>query len=267
MGDNPYQAPEAALDAGAPRPTRDPGALQEARRVAAGRGWAWIREAYGLFKRRPVTWIGIVLAFYVINLLLSLVPIVNLASALLFLVLAGGIYFAAMRTETRGEAALGDLFRGFRQGLGWLLVAGAFYLLGSLLAAGVNFAIAGQLGFGSQMVQVYLGTLDPGSAQLPPRFWAVFLTSSWAVMLPFVMAVFFAPALIVLNGTAPGLALRMSFMGCLRNILPMLVYGLAAMALFVLGALPLLLGLLVVLPVLFLSAYTAFRDIFYPAPA
>ena len=47
------------------------------------------------------------------------------------------------------------------------------------------------------------------------------------------------------------------------NILPFLIYGLVAMVLVILGSLPLMLGLLVVVPLLTIAIYTAYRDIFY----
>jgi uncharacterized membrane protein len=58
-------------------------------------------------------------------------------------------------------------------------------------------------------------------------------------------------------------AMKLSFSGCVRNILPFLLYGVLALVLFFLGALPAGLGLLVVMPVMTASMYTAYRDIYY----
>src|SRR5699024_8206828 len=91
---------------------------------------------------------------------------------------------------------------------------------------------------------------------------ALFFLVMMALMLPLMMMIWFAPALIMLNGVAPTEALKMSFVGCLRNILPMLIYGLICTILLIAGALPLFLGWLVVYPIFICSIYTAYRDIY-----
>jgi uncharacterized membrane protein len=57
-------------------------------------------------------------------------------------------------------------------------------------------------------------------------------------------------------------AFKLSFLGCLKNILPFLVFGLIALVLFFVSAIPFLLGWIVVMPVLTIAVYTAYRDIF-----
>ena len=76
------------------------------------------------------------------------------------------------------------------------------------------------------------------------------------------MAYWFAPVLIVLHGMSPVEAMKTSFMGCLYNILPFLVYGVVAMVLFFIAMIPLMLGLLVLVPMLIASVYIAYRDIY-----
>jgi uncharacterized membrane protein len=57
-------------------------------------------------------------------------------------------------------------------------------------------------------------------------------------------------------------ALKESFVGCLRNILPFLVYSIVVLVLGIVASIPLGLGWLVLGPVLIASVYTAYRDIF-----
>ena len=52
-------------------------------------------------------------------------------------------------------------------------------------------------------------------------------------------------------------------MGCLRNVLRILLYGIIGAVLLVVGSLPLALSLLIVVPVLVASIYASFRDIYY----
>jgi uncharacterized membrane protein len=83
------------------------------------------------------------------------------------------------------------------------------------------------------------------------------------------MAVWFAPALVVLRGIEPLDAMRLSFNGCLRNFVPFLVYGLVGLLLAIVATIPLMLGWLVLGPVTIASLYTSYCDIYedqLPAP-
>jgi uncharacterized membrane protein len=86
---------------------------------------------------------------------------------------------------------------------------------------------------------------------------------AFALLIPLMMAYFFAPALIAIEGLSALSAMKYSFMGCLKNILPFFWYGLLGTGLMVVGILPLGLGLLVVIPMFMASVYAAFRDIYY----
>ena len=76
------------------------------------------------------------------------------------------------------------------------------------------------------------------------------------------MMIWFAPALVILNDMGAVEAMKRSFSGCIKNILPFLLYGVIAMVLVILGMIPLFLGLLVVIPVLTAAIYTSYKDIF-----
>ena len=83
-----------------------------------------------------------------------------------------------------------------------------------------------------------------------------------ALSIPIYMALWFAPALVVLRGFAPVAALKESFFGCLKNIIPFLIYGVVMMVLGILASVPLALGWLVLGPVAVASVYAGYRDIF-----
>jgi uncharacterized membrane protein len=83
-----------------------------------------------------------------------------------------------------------------------------------------------------------------------------------ALLIPLMMALWFAPLLIVLQDLSVLEALRMSFKGCFINTLPFLVYGLITLPLLILGVLTLGLGLLVIMPIIFISIFVSYRQIF-----
>jgi uncharacterized membrane protein len=76
------------------------------------------------------------------------------------------------------------------------------------------------------------------------------------------MALWLAPALVVLKGVAPIEAIKLSLLGTVKNIVPYIVFSLLAMLLCVVAAIPIGLGLLVAFPMLICSAYLAYKDIF-----
>jgi uncharacterized membrane protein len=83
-----------------------------------------------------------------------------------------------------------------------------------------------------------------------------------ALMVPLAMAVWFAPALVVFRNVAPLPAMKASFAACLKNMLPFLVFGVIAMVLGFIAALPLMLGWLVLLPMLVGAHYASYLDLF-----
>ena len=82
-----------------------------------------------------------------------------------------------------------------------------------------------------------------------------------ALFVPLIMAVWFAPALVILNDVGPVEAMKLSFRACLRNIWPYLIYGLVWIPILIIAVIPLGLGLLVVYPAMMASIYVAYRDI------
>jgi uncharacterized membrane protein len=84
-----------------------------------------------------------------------------------------------------------------------------------------------------------------------------------ALSVPVYMAVWFAAPLVALNDFDPIAALKASFVACLKNVVPFLLYGVVLFAFAIVASIPLGLGWLVLGPVLAASVYTAYRDIFY----
>ena len=82
------------------------------------------------------------------------------------------------------------------------------------------------------------------------------------LIVPVLMGVTFAPALIYFHDIGIIQAVRLSFAGCWRNMWPFFWWGLLSAMLLLFGAALLLVGLLVVIPALNYSIYVAYRDIY-----
>jgi uncharacterized membrane protein len=209
-------------------------------------------------------------------MVLAVVPLVgHVIGQLLFPIFAGGLMLGC-RAVDRGEPmTVGHLFAGFGTRTGPLFIVGLIY---TAVAVGIALVVFGLLlmFFGAAMVSNLWHLQDLQDLQDP---WAVVsmlgsvglailvgLLVFLLLYLPLVMAVWFAPALVVLRGAAPLEAMRLSFNGCVRNIVPFLLYGVVGVGLSIVATIPLLLGWLVLGPVTIASLYTSYCDI-YEDPA
>ena len=84
-----------------------------------------------------------------------------------------------------------------------------------------------------------------------------------SLSVPVAMLLWFAPALVALNGIAPVEALKASWRGSLKNIVPFLIYGVVLFILAIVASLPFMLGWLTLGPVMAASIYTSYRDIYF----
>jgi len=63
----------------------------EAQKLAANRGWDWIKQGYALFMKAPLLWLVLLLICFLAVTVLSIIPIIGqpLASLLLPVILVG----------------------------------------------------------------------------------------------------------------------------------------------------------------------------------
>ena len=80
------------------------------------------------------------------------------------------------------------------------------------------------------------------------------------------MALWFSSALVVFHERTAGAAMQESFIACLRNIVPFLIYSVIVLLLSMAASIPFGLGWLVLGPTLAASLYTGYRDVFLADP-
>jgi len=255
MTTNPYAAPKAAVADEAIVLNADfvPGGQSR----PAGNGWSWIAEGWELFKRQPGLWIGMVLLAAVIFIAASLIPIVGpLATTLFGPVFAAGVMVGCKTLDSGGELELGHLFAGFRERTGTLIAVGALYL-----AATVVVIVVVSLVMGVGMMTM-MGAGDPQEVAAMGMTIVLAVLIMFALLLPAVMAIWLAAPLVVFHEHGALEAMKGSFAGCLKNILPFLVYSVVLFVFAIAATLPLMLGWLVLGPVFAASVYASYRDIY-----
>ncbi len=249
---NPYEAPETDLQ------TADE--IGEPRALSTGRGTSWLGEGFGYFKQSPLIWIVIMVLIVIIQMVLALIPVAGqIIANLVFPAFMAGIMLGCAALDEGEDLTIGHLFAGFSAKMGPLLGLGAMYfvmVIGVGIVVGILVAVTGvgMAGLAGEGMPV-------GEAEAVGGLLIVVLIGM-ALFLPVVMAIWFAPALMVLADKGVFESLKLSFTGCLKNILPFLVYGIVALVLLVIGFIPLGLGLLIVLPMLMASVYASYKDIY-----
>ena len=229
--------------------------------VSAGRGLQWLVSGWRLFLGAPAVWLGITVALLVATTLISMVPIFGqFAIAFLMPVAAAGLLAGCRAIEHGKELRFDHLFAGFRVNTGDLVIIGVLSLLGHAAIGLVVFAVGG----GAMLSGIMSGAIfnaGPGPLlALSELLFALLLGT--LLLLPLAMALWFAPALVMLDRMVPLGALKASFIGCLKNTLPFLIYGVVGLILLRMALLPMLLGLLVLIPVMIGSVYASYSDIY-----
>lgn len=229
------------------------------RAVEAGRGWDWIAEGWELFKKQAGMWIALVLVAFVILFVLALFRIIgSLATFVLSPVFAAGVLVGGRAVDEGRELEIGHLFAGFRQKFGQLVTVGVLYL-----GAAIVIALVVGLATGTSIFAM-TGNVAELTFEALLSLLLAFLVML-ALLLPVVMAVWFAPALVLFHDKNAVDAMKESFTGCLRNVVPFLVYGVVLMVLGMLASIPLGLGWLALGPVMCTSFYASYKDIYLTA--
>jgi uncharacterized membrane protein len=240
--------------------------LLAVRRVRASRGIAWTTEAFRLFLRAPFVWVLLSGAVVLVMVLIAAAPL-GIGSAIVQTlspaVLAG--FMVGCRSLEQGEEMeLAHLGAGIRQAAPPLIGVGLVYLAGNILAGTAMHAVGGDaIAHLAELAE----TQHPDSAEVERALDGALpaIAIGLAILVPFAMATWFAPALVLFDSMGLVDALRVSVRACLVNIWPLSVFCLWTTLLLVVALVPYGMGLIVFVPVVVASFYTAYRDIFRPA--
>jgi hypothetical protein len=277
---NPYSPPRSDVTP-PPLPSSSGELLAEPRSLSAGAPFQWLGEGWTLIKANLGLWILIALAWFAIQILMGLVPVLgDIASSLLNPVFMGGIFLGLLAVDRGGVLRFDCLFEGFKQKFAPLLGIGA-------LTLGVLFLfmiIIGGLLLGTSFDAIKDGNFDP--VQLLSGLSIGLLAVAVIIGILLMMLFWFTTQLIALNDVPVFESLSRSFQGCLRNPLALLVYILAvavimlvlllppgllilaqvsaggSMALLVVAMLVLFAELVIIMPWLFGTMYVSYKAIF-----
>ena len=265
--ENPYAPPESHVEDINAKQGADLILAASPKSNSAGAAWAWIKSGFASFKASPLFWILNMIIMFILMVALSLIPVLGtIATSILNPVFMGGLMIGTYAIYQGKKMTGGHLFAGFRQHAGKLITVGALYLLGIivllLLTGLIAYLTGGFDGFSTLMSAQAGGTPDP--AQIMAAYGSLKIAGfAYVVLLfPLMFSIIFAPALVVFHDMSALAAMKLSFKGCIKNILPLIIWFVLIIIFIILGAIPLGLGLLVVFPMITASTFAAYKMIF-----
>jgi len=259
----------------------------ESQRTPFQEGVYWVASSWDLFATKPGFWILFGLVSIVLTAGVSIIPIAgSIIGFIISPVLSGGYALSATLQEHGRELKFSHFFLGFQQRFDQLVMIGAFKFLltlgilviaatltaGAMILAGVMNLSTSSSGF--------LESLNSGGSRIAstPEGTSVMivlgciLLASCLLLGVFVtMMGWFAPALVVLKDMQAWPAMKESLRACLNHGASMFGYGMALFGVGILTLTTLGAGLLIALPMVQLSVYSAYKSLFSqrkpPAPA
>jgi uncharacterized membrane protein len=233
--------------------------VERPRTVSAGHGWSWFVDGYRLVQPNLGIWVVVILLLFAINILIGLMPVVSLLAYALWPVFTGGLMLGCRSQDHGRDMTVGHLFAGFQRHAGKLFALGGLYLLGILA-----IALAGMI-FGTGMLGANVALEQSGGLNAPMLSLSVLFAVALVIL--FVTLFWFAPALVVLHDVGVFEAMKLSFVGSWRNVLPFLVYGVIGLLLTIAAIVPVGLGLLILFPVFWGAMYVGYKEIFLESAA
>jgi hypothetical protein len=242
--------------------------------LPARRGWRWLVEGFVIFRRKPALLCFLVLGYWLSMAVISAIPWIGQGIGFLLIpAFSVSLMNACRQIDRKASLPPQALFSGFHRNLQTLVALGAVYLLSTLAILGVSALFDGGLLFrmfvmGEMPTREALDASSVVSAQI-----------TFALLIPVILAFWFAPVLAAWHDMSAGKSLFFSLVACLRNWRAFLLYGLSIglICLFVprlihgllgagggdsLTAMATVTASLILLPTLYASFYVSYRDIF-----
>ena len=257
---NPYRPPSAYVaDA---QTVGEGNFLNEPRAVPAGNATAWIGAGWNMFKEQAGIWVLMTLVYGILYIIVSFIPFVSMLVSLIVPVMTGGLMYACDRQRLDGTIEFGYLFSGFQQKTGQLMLIGLFQLAIMIVGAIIMVVFVGASA-GMAMLSGNESALASGLTAGSAVGMIVGVLIFFVLMLLYTAAAYLAPALVMLHDISAIEALKLGLNAFKKNVLGAILCSILLSILMMISAIPLFLGLLVTVPMMYGTAYATYRDLFF----
>lgn len=228
--------------------------------VAAGNALDWYKGGWKIFKADWANWVLMTLVFFVIVLVLGFIPLLGAIGIYLLLpLLQAGMILAADKAQRGESVAVADLFAVFTMNNKRVTLLA---LGGIMLATVLAVTVLGSAFFMGGSTLATMNETPAGGMSVLPVMGTGGLLFALTVGMGLAMLFFYAPTLIILRDMGAVDAVKTSFAGAWKNLLPFVIFMLIYLGLSVIASIPLGLGFLVLLPVVVATSYCSYKDIF-----
>jgi hypothetical protein len=245
--------------------------MMNIRTVGASHGWRWIAQGALIFRRNPSAWIMLIAVLFVASRVAFAIPMLGVLALLLVPNFLAGLWHGAQAVEQGKPLRFGYLASGFLKNAMALITLGAISLVGQLITLMAMTAVGGEAFAAIAKTLTATGSATPATVEAmreaAPNV-VMSLIAGIAISLPLMMAAWFAPLLVFFDDVKPVPALLLSLWACVKNALPLLIYGVIVISTMVL-LMPLSLAarqpdlaLWLLAPLLVPSIYASYRDLF-----
>ena len=242
--------------------------------LPARRGLQWLVEGQAIFRLKPALLAFIVLGCWLATFVVSSVPYIGqFLRPILIPAFTVSLMNACRIIEKQEAPPPQILFSGFHRNIQPLFMLGVVYIVSSLAILGISSLLDG-----GQLFRMFVLGDMPGAEEPIGTSTLVAAQLALVMLIPVIMALWFAPILVAWHDMSAGKSLFFSLVACARNWRAFLVYLLALcvfcfVLLWLLGFMLMLSGGamsgvffvmvgLVSLPPVYASFYVSYRDVF-----
>lgn len=254
----------------------------QARKLTAAQGWRWLAEGYAIYRKAPSRLGMVVMGYWMCVLLLNAIPVVGaILTSILIPALSLGVMDACRKIEQGQQVEPITLFSAFTAPLkanrATLFLLGGSYLFCTFVVLSISVLVDS-----GQLLSLMTGQIAVTEETLAAPSIPFAALTVLILLLPVLMAYWYAPILSGWYGLPITKSLFFSLIACIRNSSAFLAFGVsfvlygALLPVTILSALSTLLpqasGLLSALvlvpmvmvfaPTVMASFYVSYRDVF-----
>lgn len=229
--------------------------MADLRVVSPGDSINWFKGGWKIFTADIANWVLMALIFAVIVVVLNFIPFIGVVALFVMMPLFfGGMLSAAQKADQGRSIEIMDLFALFKdeQRRTPLIILGLIMLV-------VVFLLGMIIG-GTMMSS--MKPMTGGDVPMMPQIGAGgFLVGIVGSVLSAMLFMFATPLVLFKKMSAID-AIKTSFMTCVKNFLPFILFLVIYFLLAIVAAIPFGLGFLVLMPVMIAAIYVAYKNIF-----
>lgn len=200
-------------------------------KLPASTGWLWIKQGFELFKQQPGSLTSLAMLYAMLNLVLSIVPLVGQLAAIVLIPAFSVAFMQACADVEQGKRVVPALLlSGFRKpAFPKLLAVGLLYVSAAALAIGLASLVSDGM-----LVKLLTGKIAHDSAEARDANLGSAMLLILAIGLPAAMAFCFAAPLIYFQNMGVGKSIFYSFFGVLRAFKTFVVFAVSQFGLMLL---------------------------------